>query len=91
VHNRTDAFAKGGHGRSRARGDGSPHDPEENTVNLLTTFRDVAGALLLVFLLPVWMALGLVAVAAVVTRQLYWWARGNTTVVSRVVAHVSAP
>ena len=60
-------------------------------MNVLTTFKDVAGALLLVFLLPVWMALGLVAVGAVVARQLYWWARGNTTVVSRVAAHASAP
>jgi hypothetical protein len=39
----------------------------------------------------VWMELGFVAVAAVVTRQLYWWARGNTTVLSRVAAHASAP
>ena len=60
-------------------------------MNVLTALKDVAGVLLLVFLLPVWMALGFVAVAAVVTRQLYWWARGNTTVLSRVAAHASAP
>jgi len=66
-------------------------NPEENHVNVLTALKDVAGVLLLVFLLPVWMALGFVAVAAVVTRQLYWWARGNTTVLSRVAAHASAP
>jgi len=70
---------------------GGTLNPEENHVNVLTALKDVAGVLLLVFLLPVWMALGFVAVAAVVTRQLYWWARGNTTVLSRVAAHASAP
>jgi hypothetical protein len=64
----------------------------ESKVNVLSLFKDVVGALLLVFLLPVWMALGLGIVTAVVGRQLYWWARGNTTVVSRLAARVrSAP
>jgi hypothetical protein len=50
---------------------------------MLTRSKDVLGALLLVFLLPVWMALGLGAVIVMVTRHLYWWARGNTTATSR--------
>lgn len=50
---------------------------------MLTAFKDVVGALLLAFLLPVWMALGLGIGAVILTRQLYWWTRGNTTAVSR--------
>ena len=50
---------------------------------MLTVLKDVVGSLLLVFLLPLWMAVGLGAVAVVAFRQLYWWARGNTTVLSR--------
>lgn len=45
--------------------------------------RDSLGILLLVLLLPLWMAVGLGFVALVVARHLYWWARGNTTAVSR--------
>jgi hypothetical protein len=60
-------------------------------VNVLTTCKDVVGALLLVFLLPLWMVLGLGVVAAVVIRQLYWWVRGNTTVVSRLAARLRSP
>ena len=51
---------------------------------MLTVVKDVIGILLIVLLLPLWMALGLGIVAAVVVRQLYWWARGNTTVASRL-------
>jgi hypothetical protein len=51
----------------------------------VTTLKDVVGVLLLAFLLPVWMALGVGAVVVVVARQLYWWARGNTSVASRVM------
>jgi hypothetical protein len=51
---------------------------------MLTAFKDGVGVLLLAFLLPIWMALGLGVVAVLVTRQLYWWIRGNTTAVSRV-------
>lgn len=50
---------------------------------MLTVLKDVIGALLLVFLLPLWMAIGLGGVAVVAFRQLYWWARGNTTAISR--------
>jgi hypothetical protein len=51
-------------------------------------FKDALGLLLLAVLLPVWIALGLGVVAVVVGRQLYWWARGNTSVVSRLSARV---
>ena len=52
----------------------------------MTAMRDLVWVLLLALLLPVWMALGLVALIVILTRQLYWWARGNTTEVSRVPA-----
>jgi hypothetical protein len=52
-----------------------------------TAVKDVVGALLLVFLLPLWMAAGLGAVLVVVARQLYWWVRGNTSAVSRPSTH----
>jgi len=55
-------------------------------MNMLTVCKNIVGVLLLVFLLPVWMALGLGAVVVIVARQLYWWARGNTTVASRLAA-----
>jgi hypothetical protein len=48
-------------------------------MRVLTAVNDLVGILLLVFLLPVWMALGLGAVAVVAARQLYWWARGYTS------------
>jgi hypothetical protein len=51
---------------------------------VLTVVKDVIGILLIALLLPLWMALGLGIVAVVVVRQLYWWARGNTTVASRL-------
>jgi hypothetical protein len=57
-------------------------------VNVLTALKDIVWVLLLVSLLPVWMALGLGVVTAIVARQLYWWARGNTTVASRLAARV---
>lgn len=52
----------------------------------MITLRDSLGVLLLVLLLPLWMAVGLGFVALVVARHLYWWARGNTTAVSRGAA-----
>jgi hypothetical protein len=55
-------------------------------MNILTAFKDLLGVLLLAFLLPVWMVLGLAAVGVVATRQLYWWAHGNTSVASRPAA-----
>ena len=58
---------------------------------MLNALKDVLGVLLLAFLLPVWMAVGLGVVAVVVARQLYWWGRGNTTVVSRLAASVRSP
>ena len=49
----------------------------------VTALKDILGVLLLVLLLPLWMAVGLGVVGFVVARHLYWWARGNTTAVSR--------
>lgn len=49
----------------------------------MTTLKDIVGLLLLMLLLPLWMAVGLGFVGLVVGRHLYWWARGNTTAVSR--------
>ena len=60
-------------------------------VNVVTAFKDLFGILLLVALLPLWMAVGLGAVVVIVTRQLLWWARGNTTSVSRSTALVMSP
>jgi hypothetical protein len=50
---------------------------------MLTTVTDIVGVLLLVLLIPLWIALGLGAVAVVVARHGYWWLRGNTTATSR--------
>jgi hypothetical protein len=55
---------------------------------VLTAVKDVIGLLLLAFLLPVWIVLGVAIVAVVTARQLYRRARGNTTVVSRLAARV---
>lgn len=57
----------------------------------MTAFKDLVGILLLVALLPLWMVVGLGAVIVIVTRQLLWWARGNTTSVSRSTAPVMSP
>ena len=64
---------------------------KESKVNVLTAIKDVIGVLLLVFLLPVWMTIGLGVVIVVVVRQLYWWARGNTTVASRLATRGLPP
>ena len=56
----------------------------------MTAFKDVVGLLLLAFLLPLWIPLGLGALVVVVARQLYWWVRGNTSSASRVPALVRA-
>ena len=56
----------------------------------MTAFKDVAGLLVLAFLLPLWMALGFGALVVLVARQLYWWTRGNTSAASRVPAPVTA-
>jgi hypothetical protein len=68
-----------------------PEHAEESPVNTVTAIKDVVGVLLLAFLLPVWMALGLVAAAVVLIRQLYWWLRSNTPVVSRLATGGTAP
>ena len=58
---------------------------------MLNALKDVLGVLLLAFLLPVWMAVGLGAVVVIVARQLYWWVRSNTSAASRVAADVPSP
>jgi hypothetical protein len=77
VHNRTDAAGPTGedHRRDSRR--------TERNVPVVTAVKDLVGVLLLVFVLPLWMALGLGFVGVLVVRHLYWWSRGNTTVVSR--------
>jgi len=57
----------------------------------VNTLKDTVGVLLLVALLPLWMAAALGFVALVVARHLYWWARGNTTAVSRGSGESTAP
>jgi hypothetical protein len=52
-------------------------------VNLVTFIKDLGWVLLIGLLAPVWIVFGLAALAFVVARHLYWWARGNTTAVSR--------
>ena len=70
---------------------GRSAEPKERNVNVVTALKDLVGMFLLVALLPVWMAVGLGAVIVIVTRQLLWWARGNTTSVSRSTAPVMSP
>jgi len=84
------SFGKGGVVDLKAGvvyGDGKPIDLEKGEIGLHSTptvVKDVIGVLLIVSLLPLWMAVGLGVVVVVVGRQLYWWASGNTTVVSRL-------
>lgn len=49
----------------------------------MTYIKDIGWLLLLGLLLPLLMALALASLLVVVTRHVYWWARGNTTAVSR--------
>jgi hypothetical protein len=49
----------------------------------MTALYDLGWLTLFILLLPLWIAVGLASFAVVVVRQLYWWARGNTTAVSR--------
>lgn len=49
----------------------------------MTHIKDIGWLLLLGLLLPLWMALALVALVAIVVRHLYLWVRGNTTATSR--------
>lgn len=49
----------------------------------MTYIKDIGWLLLIGLLLPLLMALALGSLAVIVARHLYWWARGNTTAVSR--------
>jgi hypothetical protein len=49
----------------------------------MTFVKDIAWLVLIGLLLPLWMLLGLVSLVVIVGRHMYWWARGNTTAVSR--------
>lgn len=51
--------------------------------NRVTYIKDTVWLLVLALLSPVWMAAICVVMAVVVTRQVYMWARGNTTALSR--------
>ena len=59
-----------------------------NGVSLVTVIKDIGWFLLIGLLLPLWMALSLAALAFMVTRQLYWWARGTMPAAS---SSVTAP
>ena len=48
----------------------------------MTRMQDLGWLLLIVLLIPLWMALALASVIVIVGRQLYWCIRGNTTEVS---------
>jgi hypothetical protein len=52
-------------------------------VSLVTYIKDIGWLLLIGLLLPLLMALALASLVVIVARQLYWWARGNTTALSR--------
>jgi hypothetical protein len=58
-------------------------DPGYPRSRFVTHLQDLAWVLLLGLLLPLWMLLALGALVAVIARQLYLWARGNTTARSR--------
>jgi hypothetical protein len=49
----------------------------------VTDIKDIGWLLLIALLLPLLMALALASLVVVVARHLYWWARGNTTALSR--------
>ena len=49
----------------------------------MTFLKDIGWLLLIAVLLLPLMAIGLVCMVVIVARQLYWWARGNTTAASR--------
>lgn len=49
----------------------------------MTYIKDVGLCVLLVLLVPLWMILAWASLVFIVARHLYWWARGNTTAVSR--------
>jgi hypothetical protein len=51
---------------------------------VVTYLKDFGWLILLLLFLPVWMGLGLAAFAIAAGKQLYLWARGNTTPLSRV-------
>jgi hypothetical protein len=50
----------------------------------VTYLKDIGWVLLIGLLLPLWMAIALLALVFVIGRHLYLWARGNTTVASRL-------
>lgn len=52
-------------------------------MSLVTYIKDIGWLLLIGLLLPLLIALALATLVVVVLRQLYWWARGNTTGLSR--------
>jgi hypothetical protein len=53
----------------------------------MTLMKDLAWVALTLLLMPLIMAVAFVAVTIILARSLYRWARGNTTMTSRVAAH----
>jgi hypothetical protein len=41
--------------------------------------KDVVALVLLVLLIPLWIAVVWIALSVILVRQTYWWMRGNTT------------
>lgn len=53
----------------------------------MTYIKDIGWFVLIVLLMPLWMALAGAGLVVILARHLYWWARGNTTAVSRLSGH----
>lgn len=49
----------------------------------MSHIKDIGWLLLIGLLLPLLMPLAMASLLVIVVRQVYWWARGNTTGVSR--------
>jgi len=50
-----------------------------NQVSLMTYIKDLGWVLLIMLLLPLWIALAWASLIIIVARHLYWWANRNTT------------
>jgi hypothetical protein len=57
----------------------------------MTLMKDLAWMVLILLLMPVIMAVAFVAVAIILLRSLYRWARGNTTSTSRAAQDAPRP
>jgi hypothetical protein len=66
-----------------ALGAAAPRHGYRRLSNVLNTLKDLGGVLVHGLLLPLWMTLGLAAVATVVSRQMHGWGRGIAPAPSR--------